>query len=74
MFYVSKYAHLSQTSVSTGDTVTRGQQIGLSGSTGYSTGPHLHYEVHTRTTLSEALDSSSAQNPEQWGVSYSHCS
>jgi len=73
MFYVSKYAHLSQTSVSTGDTVTRGQQIGLSGSTGYSTGPHLHYEVHAGTTLSEALSSSSAQNPEQWGASYSHC-
>jgi len=73
MFYVSKYAHLSQTSVSTGDTVTRGQQIGVSGSTGYSTGPHLHYEVHAGTTLSEALDSSSAQNPEQWGASYSHC-
>lgn len=39
------YGHLSKVSVSVGDKITAGTEIGLSGSTGRSTGPHLHYEV-----------------------------
>ena len=39
------YAHLSKREVEAGDWVVAGQQIGLGGSTGRSTGPHLHYEV-----------------------------
>jgi murein DD-endopeptidase MepM/ murein hydrolase activator NlpD len=40
------YCHQSSTSVSPGDVVEPGQEIGLSGSTGNVTGPHLHLEVH----------------------------
>lgn len=38
------YGHLTSLTVSTGQSVSRGQIIGYVGSTGYSTGPHLHYE------------------------------
>jgi murein DD-endopeptidase MepM/ murein hydrolase activator NlpD len=43
--YITKYAHCSKLMVNRGDTVQRGDVIALSGNTGYSTGPHLHYEV-----------------------------
>lgn len=39
------YAHMSSTKVSAGQSVTKGQVIGLEGTTGYSTGPHCHFEV-----------------------------
>jgi len=42
---LTKYGHLSKISVHSGDLLTRGQELGKVGSTGRSTGPHLHYEV-----------------------------
>jgi murein DD-endopeptidase MepM/ murein hydrolase activator NlpD len=43
--YTTNYAHLSKYAVSYGQKVTQGQTIGYVGSTGFSTGPHVHYEM-----------------------------
>jgi murein DD-endopeptidase MepM/ murein hydrolase activator NlpD len=54
---VSRYAHASQRLVKLGDIVLKGQQIAKVGSTGHSTGPHLHFEVRFKGV---------AQNPARF--------
>lgn len=44
--YKTLYAHMERLNVKNGKKIKRGDIIGYVGSTGYSTGPHLHYEVH----------------------------
>lgn len=56
--YLSHYAHMSDTAVSAGRRVGPGQVLGYEGSTGHSTGPHLHFEVH-RGALRNAVDPAS---------------
>ena len=52
---LTRYAHLSAFAVSYGQTVYQGQVVGYIGSTGNSTGPHLHFELHYRGVLTDPV-------------------
>ncbi|GGX78961.1 M23 family metallopeptidase [Streptomyces fructofermentans] len=58
--YYTQYAHLAAVTVDQGDRVTAGQWIGQSGTTGNSTGPHLHFEVRLTPQLGSGVD------PREW--------
>lgn len=58
--YLALYAHLSSIAVKMGDTVKAGQKIGVEGSTGNSTGSHLHLEIHSGSYNYPAKGSSPA--------------
>ncbi|MDD2494331.1 MAG: M23 family metallopeptidase, partial [Tissierellia bacterium] len=49
------YAHNTSLLVRNGDEVSRGEQIATAGSTGYSTGPHCHFEVRINGTITDPL-------------------
>ena len=55
--YVTRYAHAEKLAASVGDVVVRGQKVATVGSTGRSTGPHLHFEV---------LKNGKPQNPRRF--------
>lgn len=68
--YYSAYAHLESFNVSAGDTVTKGQQIGGMGTTGYSTGVHLHFVIATTlwgNNASNTIDPQVYLDTEQGG-------
>lgn len=54
--HYAQYGHLSSLSVSAGQSVSEGQQIGLSGATGNVTGPHLHFEIRTGPDYGSDID------------------
>jgi murein DD-endopeptidase MepM/ murein hydrolase activator NlpD len=49
------YGHLLETDVEVGNMVARGQRIGLEGSTGWSTGPHVHFELRINDAVSDPM-------------------
>jgi murein DD-endopeptidase MepM/ murein hydrolase activator NlpD len=54
--FQTMYAHLYSVTVKKGDSVAQGAQIGAVGSTGYSTGPHLHFAVYKNSRAVNPLD------------------
>ena len=49
------YGHLLETNVVVGNTVARGQRVGLEGSTGWSTGPHVHFELRINDSVTDPM-------------------
>ncbi len=68
--FLIRYLHLSRLDVQAGDQVTSGQRIGLMGSTGNSTGPHLHFDWRYREKKDAlwVMEPVWDANPEGWAV------
>lgn len=69
-YYLTRYCHLKSRSVLLNDKVIAGQQIGIGGTTGNSTGPHLHYEIwvcpasYVYKGINSAARNAYVRNPE----------
>lgn len=63
--YMTRYMHMKKLLVKPGDKVKRGERIGLSGSTGRSTGPHLHFEIWINN---QAVNPLTAKLPRMEGL------
>ncbi|WP_114570664.1 murein hydrolase activator EnvC family protein [Exiguobacterium flavidum] len=61
--YTTVYAHMNSLNVSSGQRVSQGQQIGTLGSTGNSTGPHLHFEIHVGGYVYSGTGPANSVNP-----------
>ncbi|WP_323679927.1 murein hydrolase activator EnvC family protein [Exiguobacterium indicum] len=61
--YTTVYAHMSSLNARAGQRVSQGQQIGALGSTGNSTGPHLHFEIHVGGYSYSATGPANSVNP-----------
>lgn len=73
--YMTAYLHLSERRVQAGQKVSQGEVLGLSGSTGRSTGPHLHFILYQNGTpvdpkglVNWALTAASSSPAVRWGV------
>jgi len=67
--YLSRYAHMQRIDVERGQSVKRGQYLGRLGSTGRSTGPHLHYEIiYENKTVNPMLFYYENLNPEEFNT------
>ncbi len=62
-YYYILYGHLTRPFVTSNQTVVKGQPIALSGNTGYSTGPHLHFEIRKNSQFSST---GNKRNAELW--------
>ncbi|WP_214849852.1 M23 family metallopeptidase [Exiguobacterium sp. s193] len=61
--YTTVYAHMSSLNARAGQRVSQGQQIGALGSTGNSTGPHLHFEIHVGGYVYSGTGPANSVNP-----------
>ena len=53
---LARFLHLSKTSVTAGQKITKGTVVGLTGNTGHSTAPHLHYELNQNGKVIDPVD------------------
>jgi len=63
---ISRYLHMSQLAVSPGQSVAKGQLLGLSGNTGLSSGPHLHFEIRVPAYLLPIIGATAGEPAGSW--------